>query len=494
MPKIRGSLTAPSISLVRRLRNGKVPATDGLFRAVVWGGAAVFAAIHTGLIVSRYHRFGVYTFDFGIFDQGLWLLSRFDDPFVTLRGLNLFADHSSYLMVLLAPLYWIRAEPQVLLSVTVVALAVAAPLLYAIARRIGVRPVLATAISLAFLVHPAMRWATWDNFHPELLVMPLLLGALVLVLDRRPWWAVGLVALALTAKEDVALLVVPFGLWVVWRFRLTAPGLVMAGLGTATFALNFLVLLPLFSPTGEVLYTGRYPDYGSSAFGIIGGAVTNPGSVLEDATRSEALVYLRDMVLTAPTGLAAPVILLMGVPITLANMLSTHFYQVDIRYHYTVYLLTVVGIAAVFGARWLQARANRTGYVLAVGVVAVAAFLGLGPGPDKAAWGGIHDAGAIEAALARIGPDDVVSAESTLAVHLAHRTGIYRFPNPFRELDYGPPGFPYEPPAGDVEWVVIDPRRVTGFAYAAATLEDLLRSGEWSTVVSTPEVVLLKRR
>ncbi|RZV46730.1 MAG: DUF2079 domain-containing protein, partial [Acidimicrobiia bacterium] len=184
-------VTAPALP---RLRSRPVAREDRRALMVVWIGTAVFAAVHAALIVGRFHRFGVYTFDFGIFDQGLWLLSRFDDPFVTLRGLNLFADHSSYIMVLLTPLYWIWADPRVLLVVTVVALAASGPLLFAIGRRIGLRPTLAAAISVAFLVHPAMRWATWDNFHPELLVPPLMLGALLLILNERPWWAFGLVA------------------------------------------------------------------------------------------------------------------------------------------------------------------------------------------------------------------------------------------------------------------------------------------------------------
>ena len=354
-------MTTPTALPLRPGRRRQLDRRQSAFGAVVWVGTAVFAAVHAALIVGRYHRYGVYTFDFGIFDQGLWLLSRFEDPFVTLRGLNLFADHSSYIMVLLAPLYWVWADPRLLLVVTVVALAAAGPLVYAIGRRLGVRPGLAAAIAMAFLAHPAMRWATWDNFHPELLVLPLMLGALFLILNERPWWAFGLVAMALTAKEDVALIVVPFGLWVAWRYHRRA-GLVMATVAVAAFALNFLVLLPAFSPTGEVLYTGRYTEYGTSAFGIIGGVATSPGTVLSDVTRSDSLAYLRDMVLTAPTSLAAPLILLIGLPITMANALSTHFYQIDIRYHYTIYLLTVVGIAALFGARWLQARASRAAY------------------------------------------------------------------------------------------------------------------------------------
>jgi hypothetical protein len=41
-------------------------------------------------------RSGTFGFDLGIFDQGVWLLSRFRDSFVTIRGLPLFGDHTSW--------------------------------------------------------------------------------------------------------------------------------------------------------------------------------------------------------------------------------------------------------------------------------------------------------------------------------------------------------------------------------------------------------------
>jgi len=37
-------------------------------------------------------------FDMSIFHQGIWLISRFHVPFVTVRGLNLFGDHTILLI------------------------------------------------------------------------------------------------------------------------------------------------------------------------------------------------------------------------------------------------------------------------------------------------------------------------------------------------------------------------------------------------------------
>ena len=79
--------------------------------------------------------FGSFGFDLGIFDQGVWLLSRLRNPFVTIRGLPLFGDHASYILVLVAPLYWIWPDPRLLLLLQVVWLAVPAVCVYLIGRR-----------------------------------------------------------------------------------------------------------------------------------------------------------------------------------------------------------------------------------------------------------------------------------------------------------------------------------------------------------------------
>ena len=48
----------------------------------------------------------------GIFDQGVWLLSRFHAPFVTVMGRNLFGDHTSFILLLAVPaLLGVAARP-----------------------------------------------------------------------------------------------------------------------------------------------------------------------------------------------------------------------------------------------------------------------------------------------------------------------------------------------------------------------------------------------
>ena len=66
------------------------------------------------LSVQVHDGYGTPGYDMGIFDQGIWLLSRFHAPFVTVMGRNLFGDHTSFILLLAVPLYWVWPNAQAL--------------------------------------------------------------------------------------------------------------------------------------------------------------------------------------------------------------------------------------------------------------------------------------------------------------------------------------------------------------------------------------------
>jgi hypothetical protein len=89
---------------LRRLVHLPVAVLIGAY--VLWFGH-LSVAVHDG--------YGTPGYDMGIFDQGVWLLSRFHAPFVTVMGRNLFGDHTSFILLLAVPLYWIWPHAQTLL-------------------------------------------------------------------------------------------------------------------------------------------------------------------------------------------------------------------------------------------------------------------------------------------------------------------------------------------------------------------------------------------
>ena len=88
----------------------------GLLGVALTGFFVLWYFFHFAHLTSDIHRgYGDSAFDIGLYDQGVWLLSRFHAPFITMMGRNLFGDHTQFQMVLMVPLYWIRPDATTLL-------------------------------------------------------------------------------------------------------------------------------------------------------------------------------------------------------------------------------------------------------------------------------------------------------------------------------------------------------------------------------------------
>src|SRR5437762_1313827 len=103
----------------RRLVEATRISGPGLCALALGVTLAVFVVAFVATTWTVHDRFGTYGFDLGIYDQATWLLSRAQAPFVTVRGLDLLGQHAAYIMVLVAPLYRLWADPRLLLLLQV---------------------------------------------------------------------------------------------------------------------------------------------------------------------------------------------------------------------------------------------------------------------------------------------------------------------------------------------------------------------------------------
>ena len=463
-------------------------------RLIVWTLALVFLGVFGVSMLMEFWRFRIHAFDFAIFDQGLWLLSEGHEPFVTVRGLHLFGDHSSYIMLLLAPVYVVLSFPEVLLVLTVAVLAVGGPLVYSLARELGASQTHSAIAASIYLLHPATSWNAVDNFHPEVLTIPLVIAGFLLIRRDRSWWGLGLMGVALLAKEDVALLLLPLGLYLAFVGAKRWVGFSLAGASLVALVVNLWFLLPHFSPTGELLYSDRYAPFGEGLIGLAFGLITSPNLLLETALEPGKLGYLAAMFLpAAPLAFLAPRILLVSVPPVMANVLSTFPYQTEIRWHYTTYTLIVIGLAVGIGAGKLAEGGEKISK-LAIGslLLAVAFHVALAPNPifQPEYWGSSHPDQEVMAEAASLIPDEsVVAASDTFVPHLAHRREIYLFPNPWQEHNYGAPED--EPPSPDVvEWVIV---RTDAGEPDRTVIDELMRSGEFEVAFDRAPALVLTR-
>ena len=196
------------------------------------------AGVHNGLGSSAY--------DFGLYDQGIWLLSRGHSPFVTLMGRNLFGDHSSFILVLLIPLYWVVSSTALLFIVQSIVIAVGALPVYWFSRDRLRSEALAAVLAGVYLIHPSIGWTNLENFHPDAALGTLIAFAVWSANAKRWGWYWVAVGLSLAVKEDVAFVLIPLGIWVAFRID-RKRGLLTSIVSLVTMLMMFLVVMRSFT-------------------------------------------------------------------------------------------------------------------------------------------------------------------------------------------------------------------------------------------------------
>lgn len=409
----------------------------------VWHVVAVsLTVIYTVWLAARTTRdhFGLGTsaYDFGLYDQGLWLLSRGEAPFVTLMGRNLFGDHTSFILLPLVPLYWLVDSTGLLFVVQAIVLGVGALPVWKSARLlVGSLPMNCVAV-VAYLFHPALTYTGMENFHPDAALAPLVAWAIWAALAYRWRHYAAAVVLILMVKEDTALFVVALGAWVALR-RDRRIGLV-----TMLGALWFGVLM-LFAVLRGIIGV-PYRNEWRLPFGGFGGLVrtslTRPDKLVRHLVSGERPLYL--LQLFAPVAFVAlwrPEIALLGTLPLLSNLVSTFWYQSQIEYHYAVQFVPILVIGAFYGVSRVaeHLRTWLVSCVLAATVVCAYAWTPLPFARTQLPkWTPAHPAvAAAHDAMNEVPPDAVVSAYHTLTAHMARRERIYVFPTPYRRVLYG---------------------------------------------------------
>jgi uncharacterized membrane protein len=408
--------------------------------AVVWLAAGVYALLLSLASLERHHHFGS-GYDIAIFDQAVWLFGHLHDPFLTVRGESLLADHFQPGVALFAPVGALSLGPWLLLVLQSVALALVAPLLFTLARRRGAGDVLAAVVAVAWLCSPLTQSVNLFEWHPEAFA-PLLLaaGAVALERGRIPLFLVA-AALSMSLKEDITLV------YVVWGVVLFAQGRRRLGAGLALgsivwFALAVTVAIHAFGGSLD-FYSHRFGGSDSATVAtVLRDLVVHPVASLRFvATVTDGKMILALVGSTLGLCLLGPEILLLAVPTVAANLLSRYQAQHTLIYQYHVVPAGVCALAAAYGAARLPRvrflRFDRRALAgLALAGIAVELAFTPAYGALTRDWsaepqnrGGQEQAR--RAALTLIPGGAAVAAEIDAIAHLAERRRVYQLPEPF---------------------------------------------------------------
>jgi uncharacterized membrane protein len=446
---------------------------------------------------TLHQRFGTYGYDVGIYDQGTWLLSTLRSPFSTIRGLPLFADHASYVLLLLAPLYRIWADPRLLLTVQVLLLALPAVVVYRLgARRLG-HPAAGLAVAVAYLAYPAMQWAVVWQFHPETIAAGALAMAALAADRERPRAMYAWIALALACREDVGLVVAGFGALLALNGKRDL-GRRTAFLGLGSFLVVTFLLIPLAAGRSTAQFEAAYRVGGRGPVAVLLGLPWIVLHAAQTAISNDGLWYLVLVFLPlAGLPLLAPRWLLPAAGPLLLNLASAHPEQHQLRFHYLATAAPFLALAAVAGLEVVAARRRALLAPLLVLLVLVAFVSDQRAGPTLWSKGKVLPAASAvdasrDAALATVPPGEPVSAQFNLVAHLTHRTRAYEFPNPFRAVNWGLAGDAHSGAEVDsVRWVVVEPALLG--QDDRNLVERLRQNGQWRVAYDSGGVEVLER-
>jgi uncharacterized membrane protein len=200
----------------------------------VCAAAVLFIGVYLGLDINKLHalRFGSNTGSYlqaalnalhhgSTFDYGDWQPET--------------AQHDQWMLLLLVPFVALWPAPETVIAVQVVSIALAAPLLYFLARNFGATPFAAAAVACAYLISPSVQGFAYGDFVPLVFVPPLACALVLAIARKKLLWALFFAQLLTGTKEDVGLFVVWFGLWCAFLYD-RRSGVAVALLGAINVA------------------------------------------------------------------------------------------------------------------------------------------------------------------------------------------------------------------------------------------------------------------
>ncbi len=458
--------------------------------------------------------------DLGQMDQAIWNTAhgRVLQETKVDRVSTRLTDHMEPIFIPVSLILRLWDDVRSLLVLQAVFLAAGAWPIYLFARR-RLEPALrepalaawgGVTFAAAYLLAPGLQAAAVSEFHALPLAAPFIAAALWAVESRRWGWFVLAAVLVAMTQEGAALLTVTLGLYAAARAWLVSrdpaarwmPGLAsgasIALFGLAWFYIATFVIIPRFAAEvyaiDQTPYAARYGALGDSFADVVLALITQPLAVLRIAAEPLRAGYLAGLLLPV-VGLAllGPELLLLSLPLLLANLLSSYPLQYSGELHYSAALVPFFVAAGAAGAarllgwlvrlrlpvRWTGPTLLGLVAVCALGYQAAEGFTPLGREFRLAGWPRVTEHERLLAAFAaQIPADAAVSTTPALHPHLSHRQHIYVFPI-----------------IADAGYVLVDVSGTTDRhpVDVRSTLDGLLASGEFGVLDAADGYLLLQR-
>jgi hypothetical protein len=286
-------------------------------------------------------------------------------------------------------------------------------------------------------------------------------------------------------------------------------GAIVSAICIAYFFFATRLLIPAENGIGP-FYDSFFGNLGSSPTQVAFNVVRHPGETWRLASAGDRRTWYWQVF--APWSFMPFLdlrVLAIAAPTIFINIVSSFPYTRDYMYHYSAIVVAGCAVATVEAIAWISKRAQAkralTQWAM-VSIVLVVAVI------TSTLWGCAFYSRMYQSAWP-LHPDPRVPIETaavksvpagasasvayTIDTHMTHRTGIYEFPVPWCNINWGVNGEHLDDPAR-VQYLVIDrvllddPSNPVESSRDRALLSDLL-SSEFSVVSQNQEILVAKR-
>ena len=385
---------------------------------------AIAAVLLFACSAWRHALFQSTAFDLGIFDHGIYLISQGKEPIVDLIGFHILGDHAAWVLYGIAGLYKLYPSVYWLFALQAIALALGALPTWYLAIEAGLNKNQAYGMASAYLLYPLIFNLNLFDFHPEVMALPAILGAVLAAKLNKLWWFIGAIIFILGCKAVLAFTVAAMGLWLLIGAKKRLYGAIALFSGTVWFILSSQLIIPKFSGK-EAAAVGRYDFLGDSVLEIATNLILKPGIVLEKLFTLPNLEYLALLLIPLIWGLSLKHLtpLIGAMPILLLNLLTDYQPQKDLIHQYSLPILPFLLLAVIenlsSGGGWLRSRRN----IIIWSAIAFLALAKYGYFWDRYQQYTDNRAATIEA-IALVKTQGAVLAPARIVPHLAHRQHI----------------------------------------------------------------------
>ncbi len=428
----------------------------------------------------RHDRYGTFGFDLAIFDQASWLVSQFKDPFMTVRGLDVFGHHGNFVFYLFAPFYWLGAGPHFLLAAQLASQLAGVAGIYLLARdRLEGNRWIAAMLASSMMLHPTMQFLAWEFFHPESFAIgPIILAYWAGRQERwRLFWAMAILAMA--CKEDVTFVFIMLGILMMFRKQVRV-GAWVSGVAIAWYLAVTKLIIPWRNPAGPFYEEHFFSNYGGSIGSVVKTVIRHPSRLWRDLNEAGRVdFYVKMWAPVAFVCFLSPQTMLLALPMIMVIVLASIPWVQDYRYHYMAIPLAITFIATVEAIAAVRNRSRRN---FLVGAVLTASLFGsamwgvspfsrhwddgywpraqgesymevlLGLQQDNALWPKVA---AKNTAVGLVPSNGSVSASYNVVPHVSGRAYAYEWPNPWIGTNWGICNDNLDDPA-TVDWIIVD--------------------------------------